>query len=121
MNYKLIVPNLNTKDRMYLSMVSIYMGYTLLIDDLRRSYLVKSSEDVAFIQKSDKHGVFLVWKSTEKIVFLHHLVELVNTLETVDLLPESKPFKNSFINGIRSLLKWIPGKTLTEECQKILK
>jgi hypothetical protein len=121
MNYKLIVPNLDTKDRMYLSMVSIYMGYTLLIDDLRRSYLVKSSEDVAFIQKSDKHGVFLVWKSTEKIVFLHDLVELVNTLESTDLLPDGKPFKKSFIKGVRALLRWTPGKTLAEECQKILK
>lgn len=121
MNYKLIRPSLTTGDKLYLNMVSIYMGYLLDIDEHKGRYLVKSEEDLAYIQKSETHGVFLVWRKTEKIILLKDLIALINTFEEVDVLPINKSFKQSFINGVRSLLGWIPGKTLTEECQKIMR
>ena len=119
MKFKLTKPVLSKTDELNLRIICAYMGYGLTIDREKERYMIQSDEDIAYVQKA-AFGVFIVWRKTEHIQLLHDLLAIVRSLEVSDMLPDNeKGFKNSFINGVRRLLNWVPGVTLNEVCTKL--
>lgn len=116
MKIKLNKPVLNQSDIVKLKHLCLYYGWNLLLDD--RKFLITTDEDIAYIQKEDKK-LFIIWRKTEYIQMVRDLMDVTACIDKHNLLPVDVPFKDQFISGLRSLLRWKTKVTLEEECQKL--
>jgi len=104
-------PSLTDDDIDDLRIVCGYYGYTLYITD--KQQIVASMEDAAYIQKDNVRGVYLVWRKTERVQVVNHLLKFTKEIMDHDIIPlDEKDFNKSFINGLSSMLRWKKGKTL---------
>lgn len=96
-----------------LRIVCGYYGYSLLLNEKQK--IVTSMEDVAYIQKDDIRGLFLVWRKNENVQEIKYLLRFTKEIIIHDLIPlDVKDFNKSFITNLTKLLGWKKGKTLNQ-------
>jgi len=115
MKRKLYKPDLDQNDLINLQTICTYYGYKLKIDNEKKSYLIVSQEDVAFIQKAVTMGVFIVWRKDERVQVINQLLEFTKHMDKNDLLPlDPMQFESKFIRALTNLLHWKKGDTLNK-------
>jgi len=120
MKFELCVPTITEVENITLQMICMYYGYELIIDDTKKRYMIISEEDVAYIQKHDKNGLFIIWRKNEYIQYVNDILTVTTVLNKYNVVPEDpKKFNQSLIKGLQKMLGWIPGKTLKKELENI--
>lgn len=119
MKFELRVPSIMEAENIKLQLIALYYGYELVIDDTKKRYMIISDEDVAYIQRHEQRGLFIIWRKTEYIQYLSDIMEVTDVLVKHDMiLDDPKTFKQSLIKGLQNMIGWIPGVTLKQEIQR---
>ena len=106
MKFKLEIPVLLPKERIALELMCMFYGYEMICDDKNKKFIVVSDDDIAYIQKHEKRGVFIIWRRSEKIQYLKDLMAIAKQIKTYDFIPEevTPEFEKTFIQRFKNFL-----------------
>lgn len=106
MKFQLEVPVLLPNEKVALELMCMFYGYELIMSDEKKKYIVLNDDDIAYIQKHEKRGIFIIWRKTEYIQYLKDLLAIAKQVKDYNFIPEevTLDFEKSFIQRFKEFL-----------------
>ena len=115
MKIQLVRPQLNAEDILELTIICTHLGWELVINKDKGQFIIIGNDDIAYIQKHEVLGVNFIWRKTKSIQYVKTTLEVIELLNTYDVIPEPcDTFNEKLIKGFQRLIGWKPGVTLKE-------
>jgi len=106
MKFQLEVPVLLPSEKVAIELMCMFYGYELIMSDEKKKYIVINDDDIAYIQKHEKRGIFIIWRKTEHIQYLKDLLAIAKQVKDYNFIPEevTPDFEKSFIRRFKEFL-----------------
>ena len=96
MKFKLNKPALSVIDITNINYLCHHMGWIFQFIPERR-YIIETIDDIGYIQTDENNRVFIVWKSTENIDYLHDWINNILNMKKLLKLPRKLKLLNDIL------------------------